>query len=218
MRKTKKKRSLWGFAGVFLFAAAFLIDLRLQQLTLEFSEPQINRIALETASKAVSKALSENGGSFVTYGELSGEVSILQTDMEAVNRFMSAVSEEMCASLASLEDRTVELPIGTLLKSAWLSGRGPNLSCRIVPYGQVNLYTASHFESCGINQTRHRILLNVRLELSALTALQSSAVVFENDYILSETILTGKVPESYTYLLMEERELLSEKTDGQNLW
>jgi len=212
-RKSKRRHLLWVFPGAFLLAALFMLDLRLQKLTLEFSKPQINRIALETASKAVNHALSQSGSSFVTYGELSGDVSILQTDMEAVNRFMSAVSEEMCASLASLENRTVELPVGTLTKTAWLSGKGPRLSCRIVPYGQVNLYTASHFESCGINQTRHRILLNVRLELSALTALRSSAVVFENEYILAETILTGKVPESYTYLLMEERELLSQKAN-----
>lgn len=194
-----------------LLSVFFLLDLKLQQLLLTFSRQEINQIALNAAADAVAAALEKTDGDFVTLHSKGGsEISVVQTNMETVNGFMNTVTKELTKAVDSLDGAKVSLPVGTLTGSAFFNGRGPLLSCQLVPFGEITIRTESHFESCGINQTRHQILLHVELNISALTSFRSEAVTAANDYILSDTILVGSVPESYTYILMEDSRLISD--------
>ena len=56
----------------------------------------------------------------------------------------------------------------------------------------------SDFDSAGINQTRHRIICDVKVGVSAIIPGCSSYTEAENSFTVSETVLAGEVPESFT--------------------
>ena len=57
----------------------------------------------------------------------------------------------------------------------------------------------SQFESAGINQTNHKIYLTISSTVSTVIPLITSRVNAEQEVLISESIIIGKVPEVYLY-------------------
>ena len=73
----------------------------------------------------------------------------------------------------------------------------------------------SNFESAGINQTRHRIYLEIKSKMGVVAPFVSKRVEVINEVNIAETVLIGDVPETYYNL-----EGVSEVTtdDTLNMW
>ena len=69
---------------------------------------------------------------------------------------------------------------------------------KIQLYGNVTANLRSDFEGAGINQTRHRIICDVKVGVSAVIPGCSSYTEVVNSFTVSETVLLGRVPESFT--------------------
>ena len=90
-------------------------------------------------------------------------------------------------------------PAGVFVASANanLSGRGPSISFKLLPYGSVVVDVANEFTSAGINQTLHRIVLTVSAGLSIVLPLSSVNATVQSGVVVAETIIVGGVPERY---------------------
>ena len=75
---------------------------------------------------------------------------------------------------------------------------------KIQLYGNVTANIRSDFEGAGINQTRHRILCDVKVGVSAVIPGCSSYTEVENSFTVSETVLLGNVPDSFTSVDVSE--------------
>ena len=115
--------------------------------------------------------------------------------------------------LKELSRDSIKIPLGNLTGNGFLSARGPNIDCRFIPVGSIEIKTLSKFEACGINQTRHQIVVSVETEISAVTSFKSVRVKVPTDFVLAETVIVGSVPENYTQVLTSDRELISEIND-----
>ena len=52
------------------------------------------------------------------------------------------------------------------------------------------------FEEAGINQTRHRIFLEIAASIQIVQPLLSSTITVKTDVPLAETIIIGNVPQA----------------------
>ncbi len=68
----------------------------------------------------------------------------------------------------------------------------------VVPLGSAQADFGSSFASVGINQTIHKISLNVRAEVSILLSGESIGAQIETQVDVAETVIVGRVPDSYT--------------------
>jgi len=78
-----------------------------------------------------------------------------------------------------------------------LSGRGPGIKIRISSIGNVKTDLKSEFSSKGINQTLHRVYLEVDSEISILTPFDSITKSISNQILIAENIIIGDIPETY---------------------
>ena len=60
--------------------------------------------------------------------------------------------------------------------------------------GNITSTYESIFESAGINQTRHKIYLNVSMKMRVVIPLNSKEVEISCQIPISETIVVGKIP------------------------
>lgn len=138
-----------------------------------------------------------------TYGALTvleknaaGEISAVTTNVAALNALAGDILLSVTAATVD-HDIEIAIPIGSLTGSALLLSRGPDIKVRV----QVLSSTFSGFEteidSIGINQTRHRIVLQLREELTLLMPWRAVDTTVVTDIPVAETIIVGKVPESY---------------------
>ena len=63
--------------------------------------------------------------------------------------------------------------------------------------GEICAIIQSEFLSQGINQTLHRVYLNVKCNVNILTPFKSIEKDITNQVLLLENVILGKIPETY---------------------
>ena len=199
-KKSLKRRCM---AIIALFAIVFtLINYRVNPILKKMTTVQAAYIGNLAIDKAASEVLSENDISYSDLIKLNvlsdGTVSSMTADIREMNRFKTNISKAIQNQLLEYCEREIAVPIGTLTGIDLFSGRGPSVRMKIQLYGNVSCRLRSEFEGAGINQTRHRIICDVKVGVSAILPGCSSFTEVESSFTVSETVLLGRVPESFT--------------------
>ena len=142
----------------------------------------------------------------VDYGRLvsfdkdaEGRVTALKSNMAEFNRLQAAIADDILQRMAEVSTTDLSIPIGTLTGSPLLAGRGPCLHVRMQSVGTATARFDNQFSSSGINQTRHRIILDVDVHVSILLPGLTTYTKVSNEISVAETVIVGGVPETYTY-------------------
>lgn len=78
-----------------------------------------------------------------------------------------------------------------------LAGRGPAVKIQISSIGTVETDLRSEFKSQGVNQTLHRLYLEVKCRVNILTPFKDIEKEITNQVLLLENVIVGKIPETY---------------------
>ena len=81
-----------------------------------------------------------------------------------------------------------------------LSGRGPSIPIKMSTIGNVETELVSQFSHAGINQTLHRIYLNVNCKVTILTPFDTIEENITNQVLIAEAVIVGEVPSTYYHL------------------
>ena len=68
---------------------------------------------------------------------------------------------------------------------------------RISSVGNVETDLRSEFTSQGINQTLHRVYLQVKCEVNILTPYDNITEKIANQILIAENVIVGKIPNTY---------------------
>ncbi len=78
-----------------------------------------------------------------------------------------------------------------------LAGKGPGVPIRISTIGNVETDLRSEFSAQGINQTLHRVYLQVVCEVSILTPYDNITEKIVNQVLIAENVIIGRIPNTY---------------------
>ena len=78
-----------------------------------------------------------------------------------------------------------------------MAGRGPGIKILITPIVNVETDLKSEFIAQGINQTLHRVYLQVKCNVSILTPFQNMEKEIINQVLLIENVIVGNIPNTY---------------------
>ena len=190
-----------------LTAAVIAMEQNLSQTMLDMAFARAYSMAVETINRAVKQAMGQG----VTYEELidaqmdaQGRVSMLRANTMRMNELASQTALLAERELGSAENQVVEIPLGAALGVSFLSGFGPRLEVQILPVGAVHTSFDTEFETAGVNQTRHKIFLNLRATVSLIVPTGSQLVEVTSTVPIAESIIVGEVPESFVDVNNEE--------------
>lgn len=185
----------------------------------ELCVAKANRIGQETVHSSVAELLSREeflGSNFLRVEKSEeGEPALVLPDTGAMNRFRSELTLLISKRLNEMKSAQIVIPLGNLSGMEFFSNRGPNLTVDAYPYGEVFVELFSEFSAAGVNQTRHAMAVRVTLDVSmALPGQPSCGTRVVATVPMSETVVVGSVPNSYTNLETEKENL---KSDLMNL-
>ncbi|MBP3348435.1 MAG: sporulation protein YunB [Clostridia bacterium] len=126
-----------------------------------------------------------------------GSVRLVQTDSVAMNRLSTMVSQRAQEMLQQLKNIDISIPLGSLVSNGLFSGKGPGINITMIPAGAVNTGFSTEFENAGINQTRHRVYLEVSAQVRIVAPLSGSAMEVTTVVPITEMIIVGDVPDTY---------------------
>jgi len=189
---------------ILLVGLLILFERKLGPIIAETAEWQAKTIAANAVNRATDSAL----GSFeISYEELAvisrnekGEVTSVQANMPQINALGVSITSQVIDELQNLSFQRVKIPLGTLLDSQFFAGRGPNVTFYVHPTGAVEANIENRFESAGINQTLHRILLKLNIGIMGVLPLYTSRTQVTTEICLAETVIIGAVPDYYTQI------------------
>ncbi len=187
-------------AGVLVYIAAN----NLKEVTESLAVARINYLAGTIINDVIDEVVAGEGTEYDDLVSLdtdaTGNVSALRTNMVAINRLKAEVSGLVIERINSLDSSELSIPLGNLFPSELFSGRGPDIPVILVPVGTVDTEFESVMLTSGINQTKHRLMLKVTVNIGALLPGFSADTEVSTSVGVAETIIVGKVPGSYTYL------------------
>lgn len=164
------------------------------------------------ADKAVSRAICEHLDttdndysdivSFVYQDD--GSIGAMRTNPAKINTMKAGIMELANKELTKLGTEEFGVALGTLTGVGYLYGTGAELVFSVKPTGVARSKLLSRFESTGINQTMHSVVLVIYTEVSPVLPGLTDSFIVENEFIISQTILMGDIPDTYSNIILDE--------------
>ena len=193
---------------------ALLLAVSLLALTLTATarmRPLLESLATTRVSNTVNRIIFEAVNEAIQNGDISydrlislekdneGKITAVHSNMAAFNRLQAQILDIILAKIDQVSARELSIPIGTLTGSALLAGRGPRIRVRMESVGSSTARFNNRFESAGINQTKHQIILEVEVSVAILLPGFTTATKVSTAVTVAETVIVGAVPDTYTY-------------------
>ena len=124
-------------------------------------------------------------------------IVMLESNMVKVNLLTSKIAEEIQKAMNQEEEEEIYIASGNLTGIHLLSGRGPKIKIKISTIGNIETQMKSEFIAQGINQTLHRIYLEIQCEVIALTPFNTINEKIYNQLLIAENIIVGTIPSTY---------------------
>lgn len=188
-------------AGIVL-AILFISQLndRLRPILFELAVSQTSNCI----TAAIDSAVSEQA---ISYNDLvslerssGGDIVALTSNMAHANILRAQLLETSLEALKGLETMEFSVPLGTIYDWDLLSGRGPDIGVRVLYTGTASAEFENSFSSAGINQTCHQIVFHINADVSVLLPGRQEKTTVDTRVCVAETIIVGKVPETYLNL------------------
>ncbi len=205
LRFTGRQRVLIWLTVIFtlLLALTVAVVLHMKPVVVDLATARtsnaVNRIVVAAVNDAVDSGRIDYEQLVDFDKDAEGHVTALRSNMAAFNRLQASIADDILQRMAEVSSTDLAIPIGTLTGSPLLAGRGPCLRVRMQSVGTATARFDNQFSSAGINQTRHRIILDVDVHVSILLPGLTTYTKVSNEISVAETVIVGGVPGTYTY-------------------
>lgn len=197
----KKRRKVVEIIVVLIIAFSVV------KLVIDAVLPIFNTLC-ENRAKSIATIISNEQATIVmtehSYDELftiekdnNGNVVMIKANVVPVNEIISDVANKIQEQIDQRGREDVEIALGSFTGFKLLAGRGPGIKIRISSIGNVETDLRSEFTSQGINQTLHRVYLQVKCRVSILTPFNDIEQEITNQVLLAENVIIGNIPSTY---------------------
>lgn len=181
---------------------------------MSMGESEVRALATSGINNAIHIIIDEN----MDYQEFvniernnDNEIIMVQLNFVKINRLARDLASLSEASIQSIGEQTIKIPLGAFTGSPVLASYGPPINVGMMPIGTVQCNFISNFDEMGINQTRHRLYIDIKTVISIVLPLAEIPLDINMMVMVVENIIIGKVPETFvktTQAQLDELNLL----------
>lgn len=201
-KPTKRRRKLRRYIAVFvLFCAALSVyyELAVKALLGDIIIREMKTVSERAMNSAVADFLDEHFDvgeklSEISYSE--GRVAAVSSNPSYVNFVKTQITQKAQEYIDELsQSEGVGVRLGNFTGLVCLSDIGPEVRFRVESACTVSCEFDSSFESAGLNQTVHRVVMNVCVDLNVYNPFRISRTIStQSDYEIARTVIVGSVP------------------------
>lgn len=181
-------------------ACLWYLERNLTEVVLSLADARARSLAVQSLNEAAEETVQSGIGydqlMNVTTGT-DGSVRLIQANTAEMNKLAARASIIAQQRLESLEGQSVSVPLGSALGLTIFAGSGPRIRVQILPVGSVTTRFDTEFQTAGINQTRHKVLLTLSATIQLVIPTGASVVEASTQVAVAESIIVGQVPDSF---------------------
>ena len=186
--------------GLLTLLAILAFSLYLRSLSSSMAISDAKDAVALAINGCVSRIIQENnyGSNYFVKLEkdAEGNITAITTDTMHINELSSQLLSEI-AKAADSETLNIRIPLGSLLGSNLLMGRGPEIPVEIIMLTSSFVQFENELIPAGINQSRHVVTLKADVDVDILIPWATITNTVETDVLIAETVIVGRVPETY---------------------
>lgn len=182
-------------SGVYVF-----FRVRYRGTIIGLAQTQVKNTTSDLINDAIDKQIETGDILYdrIVYFEkdLNGRITALKTNMSEVNRLKTDILNIINDEILALDSSDLGVPLGSLFLPEFLSGKGPVIPARILSIRNSEASFGSEFTQAGINQTLHRIIMHVDVDVGVLVLGETEYFTVSSQMVVAETIIVGSVPDT----------------------
>ncbi|NLO66057.1 MAG: sporulation protein YunB [Firmicutes bacterium] len=185
---------------LFVVLTLMIVERRLSPVLHVWAETRAQSIATRAINVAVEEIMAVTMSSttythFIRDGD--DNIRAVQYDMGEINRVSSQATHKILQTLNNIGEEVFPIPLGQLTGLDFLASWGPGIPVRMIPVGGLTTTPVASFESAGINQTWHRVLLDIQVTMRVAVPLKSEEILVSTQVPIVEEVFIGSVPTWY---------------------
>ena len=156
-------------------------------------------IATIVSNEEASKVMKDYEYADLATIEKDEEQNIKMIHMNVVplNEIMSNIAVAIQKRLDTIDREEFGIRMGVFSGNPLLVGSGPKMNVQLSVVGNVETDMKSEFRAAGINQTLHKIYLDVNCSVRILTPYSKLEESIKNQVLLAESVIVGNIPDTY---------------------
>ena len=168
-------------------------------IILNYCEGEISNILVDSANLSISNSFSaDEYKSLINIKyDSSGNIASIESNSLLINKISNNLAVLTQKEIDKRSIVGINIPLGTCSGIGFLSGKGNKINFSISPIGDVLCSFHTIFEGAGINQTSHKIYVDIESEISLILPFTSKRIKRDISFLISECIIVGKVPDTY---------------------
>jgi len=181
-----------------------LLEAKLRPVVAEIAAAQAQNTMTAVVEGAVTADLAARQ---VSYGDFvsiqrdeGGAITALTTDMANMNLLRAELTSAILEALDGVDVSVIQVPLGSLFDLEPLWAKGPALKVQAMTVGTVRAEFDSQLSSAGVNQTLHRIWMEVEVPMTLLLPGGAVETSLHTRLCVAETVIVGQVPDTYLQL------------------
>lgn len=166
---------------------------------ISISEDKIYSLSFNIINTIINEELAKiDTQNLIDYKyDTAGKITAVNANIGIMNQLNNTIGSRITQEISKLENIYIKIPLGSFINTHYLAAIGPEIPIKILPLNNVNTEYNTDFTSTGINQTRHRIFINVNYDFRVLSMLVTENSTIKIQIPIAETIIVGNVPTTY---------------------
>lgn len=192
---------------VIRFITILLIAIVTFAMTIRSINPVFEKLCCDKAKNIATIVCNEESTKIIKeykyedlvtiYKDSNENITMIKSNITPINLIISDIAEKIQKRINQVEQDEIGIRLGSFTGTKIFSGVGPMIPVKLSTTGNVETDLRSEFKAAGINQTIHRIYLQVDCKIDIVTPYTSIEENISNQILIAENIIVGKIPESY---------------------
>lgn len=201
-RKSNKKRNIsLSILICLVVTLLFALNHELKMKLRDIAVYKCKNSATDMINESIQNTLDDLDFTYNDLVEINknseNEITSVSCVSSKINNLKTDISDEINKGFENQDKNGFSIALGTISGINLFSGVGPEITIHFEKEGSVKTNIKSSFSSAGINQTLHRIYIEVSSDIVAVAAAGTYKSNVKTEFLLAETVIVGEIPERY---------------------
>ena len=193
------------FLTVAIGALLIMAEIRISNIRKELVNYSARNAASAAATAGIENSLDTDR---VKYSDLikfgrdeNGNIVSVTTDAYALNKIGNNIGTEIDNIINEMKSYVIKIPFSVLFSEQLINGRGPKIPMIFVMTGITTTDFENEFTAAGVNQTHHRIMMNITVNTYVIHSGNVTVVPYKTNVCIAESIVVGITPQTFAEII-----------------
>ena len=205
----KRKRKIAPIVAIILVVAIGVLlisaEIRISNVRGKLISYAAKNAASAAATVGIEKSLETDRvryADLVKFGrDRNGNIVSVSTDAYYLNKIGNNIGDEVDKQINEMKSYVLKIPVSVLFSEQFINGRGPKMPVIFVMTGITTTDFENEFTAAGVNQTHHRIMMNIKINTYVIHSGNVTVVPYETNVCIAESIVVGITPQTFAEIM-----------------